>query len=50
MPPLAIRLKPSDTVLVARVDLTPGTVLAPEGVRCRDTIPAGHKVAIAPIA
>src|SRR5579864_5263114 len=50
MPPLAIRLSPRDNVVVARADLLPNTRLAPEGVTCRGHVPAGHKVATAPIA
>nr|UXE45969.1 galactarate dehydratase (L-threo-forming) [uncultured bacterium] len=50
MPPLTIRLNPSDNVIVARVDLLPGTEIAGEGVRARTHIPAGHKIATAPVA
>ena len=41
----AIRLHPNDSVLVARVDLAQGTVLAEENLTCLNRIPAGHKVA-----
>lgn len=47
---LTICLDPSDDVVVARVDIAPGTLLAGEGVRARDRIPAGHKIATRPIA
>ncbi len=46
--PLTIRLNAADNVVVARVDLLPGTEAA--GVACNQTIPAGHKIATAPIA
>src|SRR3954453_4199938 len=48
MSPLTIRLNPADNVVVARVDLLPGT--AAEGVAVRTPVPAGHKLATAPIA
>ncbi|MBV9861211.1 MAG: altronate dehydratase [Alphaproteobacteria bacterium] len=48
MPPLAIRLNPTDNVVVARLDLLPGSEV--EGVSVRTAIPAGHKLAIAAIA
>jgi len=48
--PLTIRLDPSDNVVVARLDLLPGTELPGEGVRVRVHVPAGHKVATRPIA
>jgi altronate hydrolase len=50
MPPLTIRLNPSDNVVVARVDVLPGTEIAGEGVQARTHIPAGHKIATAPVA
>src|SRR5215469_16742034 len=50
MLPLTIRLNPSDNVVVARVDVLPGTEIAGEGVRARTHIPAGHKIATAPVA
>jgi len=49
MLPLAIRLSPKDNVVVARADLLPGTTLAEESVTCRGHVPAGHKLATAPI-
>jgi altronate hydrolase len=50
MPPLTIRLNPSDNVVVARVDLLPGTEIAGERVRAQTHIPAGHKIATTPVA
>jgi altronate hydrolase len=50
MPPLTIRLNPLDNVIVARVDLLPGTEIADERVRATTHVPAGHKIATAPIA
>lgn len=47
MPPLTIRLNPADNVVVARVDLLPGSEA--EGIAVRGPVPAGHKVATAPI-
>ena len=46
--PLTIRLNAADNVVVARVDLLPGTEAA--GIACAGTIPAGHKIAVEPIA
>jgi altronate hydrolase len=46
----ALRLHAADNVLVARVDIPLGAVLAQEGITCRSQVPAGHKVAAAPIA
>src|SRR6201995_4968613 len=48
-PAPVIRLHPDDGVLIARVSILPGTVVA-EGVATAERIPAGHKVAIRPIA
>jgi len=45
-----IRLDPADNVVVARVEIAPGTVVASEGVSAQSRIPAGHKLATAPIA
>jgi len=50
MLPLAIRLSPRDNVVVARTDLLPSTGLPQESIACRTHVPAGHKVATAPIA
>ena len=46
--PLTIRLNPNDNVVVARLDILPGTMV--EGVAATQRIPAGHKVATRPIA
>jgi len=46
--PAALRLHPADNVLVARVDIPQGAAI--EGFACLNRIPAGHKVACAPIA
>jgi len=43
--PKAILLHPKDNVIVALSDLEPGYELAREGVVCRNSIAAGHKVA-----
>src|ERR1700745_3720773 len=48
-PAPVIRLHPDDGVLIARASLPPGMVVA-EGVTTVERIPAGHKVAIKPIA
>jgi altronate hydrolase len=50
MPPLTIRLAAADNVVVARVDLLPQTEVPGEAVRTRGHVPAGHKLATAPIA
>jgi len=47
---LSIRLNKSDNVVVARADILAGTELPGEGVAAAGTIPAGHKIATAPIA
>src|ERR1700760_1492270 len=44
-----IRLHPDDSVLIARASLPAGIVVA-DGVTTSERIPAGHKVAIKPIA
>ncbi len=46
---LSIRLNPVDNVVVARVDLAPGSRLPDEGVTCRNAVAFGHKVATVPI-
>src|ERR1700728_1803278 len=48
-PAPVIRLHPDDGVLIARSSLPSGLVIA-EGVNTVERIPAGHKVAIRPIA
>src|SRR3984957_862430 len=50
MPQLTIRLNPADNVVVARADLLPGAEIAGEKVRALTHVPAGHKIATAPIA
>ena len=47
--PLTVRLNANDNVVVARVDLLPGTALGSEDVAASQRIPAGHKVATRPI-
>ena len=47
--PLTVRLNPNDNVVVARVDILPGTSLGGEGLAATQRIPAGHKVATRPI-
>ncbi len=51
----ALRIHPEDSVVVALVDLAPGTSVeladAPDlQIATREAIPFGHKVAIKPIA
>ena len=48
----AIQLHPRDNVAIARVPLSIGTALNVGGqsIRTRSAIPAGHKVAIKPVA
>ena len=48
-PAPVIRLHPDDGVLIARSSLPAGMVVA-DGVTTLERIPAGHKVAIRPIA
>jgi altronate hydrolase len=50
MPPVTIRLNPADNVIVARVDLLPGSAVTGERVMTRALVPAGHKLATATIA
>src|SRR6266568_1837229 len=45
MPAIAIRLHPSDTVVVALADIGQGTRLDDERVTVNVSVPAGHKVA-----
>ena len=47
---LTIRLHAADNVVVARADILPGTEVAGENIRAAEHIPAGHKIATAPIA
>jgi altronate hydrolase len=48
----AIHLNPADNIAVARVPLAPGAHLRIDGIAVTvlDPVPAGHKVALAPIA
>ena len=48
-PAPVIRLHPDDGVLIARSSLPPGMVIE-DGVTTIERIPAGHKVAVRPIA
>jgi altronate hydrolase len=48
-PPVVIRLHDEDSVVIARATLLPGTEIAP-GITASQRIPAGHKVAVRPIA
>jgi len=50
MAAITIRLSPADNVVVARADVLPGTKIPGEQVTARSHIPAGHKVATAPVA
>ncbi len=50
MPPLTVRLSPTDNVVVARADILQGTEVPGERVAARGHIPAGHKLATAAIA
>ena len=50
MPPVTIRLNPADNVVVARADLLPGVEVPNERVTVRAHVPAGHKLATAPVA
>ncbi|MEQ9641583.1 MAG: altronate dehydratase family protein [Alphaproteobacteria bacterium] len=45
-----IRLNPADNVVVARTDILPGAPVAGEDVTTAAHVPAGHKIATAPIA
>ena len=45
-----IRLHPQDDVVIARLEIAAGTLLTKENVHAVDRIPAGHKVAVKPIA
>ena len=48
--PLALRLHPGDSVVIARADLAPGTEIPGEGTTVREAVPRGHKVATRAIA
>lgn len=49
---LVIRLHPGDNIAVARVAIAAGTTVRVEGAEftARDEVPAGHKIALRPIA
>ncbi len=47
---LTIRMHAADNVVVARADLLPGTEVAGENITAADHVPAGHKIATAPVA
>ena len=47
---LTIRLHAADNVVVARADILPGAEVAGENLRAAEHIPAGHKIATAPVA
>ncbi len=48
---LTIRLNPADDVVIARLELAPGTTLVKEGnLAVTGKVPAGHKVAVRGIA
>ena len=47
---LTIRLHPDDEVVVSRVEMLPGTPATNEGVTATERIPAGHKLAVRPVA
>jgi altronate hydrolase len=47
---LTIRLHAQDDVVIARVEIPAGTLLAKENVRPAVRIPAGHKIAVRPLA
>jgi altronate hydrolase len=47
---LTIRLNEADNVVVARAEIVAGVDIPGEAVSCRDSIPAGHKIATSDIA
>jgi altronate hydrolase len=47
---LTIRLHPNDDVVIARVEIPAGTLVAKEDVRALGAIPAGHKLAVRAVA
>jgi altronate hydrolase len=47
---LTIRLHLEDDVVIARVELPAGTMVTKESVRAAVRIPAGHKIAVRPVA
>lgn len=48
--PLTIRLNAADNVVVARATVAAGAEIPGEGVTAAEPIPAGHKIATAPVA
>lgn len=50
MKPRVIHLHPADDVVIANEALAPGTILPDYGTVVGDLVPAGHKVAIRPLA
>lgn len=44
-----IRLDPADNVVVARQEITAGTVIEAEGITAQENIQAGHKLATVPL-
>ncbi|MCB4820566.1 UxaA family hydrolase [Roseicella aerolata] len=44
-----IRLHPADNLVVARLDMAPGTPIPGENIIARDQVPAGYKIATAPL-
>ena len=47
---LTIRLHPDDDVVIARLEISTGTLVSKESVRAVVTIPAGHKLAVRDVA
>ncbi|MBO89403.1 MAG: galactonate dehydratase [Rickettsiales bacterium] len=47
--PITIRLNQSDNVVIARADIRAGSVIPNEGIKTLVDVPAGHKIATAPI-
>src|SRR3954467_9724436 len=47
---LTIRLHPGDDVVIARLEISTGTLITKENVRALVTIPAGHKIAVRAVA
>jgi altronate hydrolase len=45
-----LRLSPHDDVVIAARPLSAGTAVEAEGISCTDAIPAGHKLAVRPVA
>lgn len=49
-PAPVLRLDPSDPVGIALVDLDPSAAIGIDGVRAREAVPRGHKIALADLA